>query len=469
MIRPAALDITLLESHETALRTLLHRDDGSEAAAYVLFGKAEIKADPWSNQPRIRLISHEVVPITSNEMVSSSSVHVTWSTQGFMRLLGLAQHSNLIPALVHTHPNANAFFSEQDDRNEAELARTAFNRGAQGLVSMVFGQHHAIAGRLWRSAKATTQASSISIIGNRIKIWRADAERTDTEFLARQSALFGKGFNPMMRALRVGVIGCGGTGSAVVSLLTRLGVGYLALMDNDTIDITNLNRVHGSRAADVPAKLAKVDILAREIQACGLGNHVITRQAWVGDPSLHDVLRSCDVIFGCTDDNQGRLTLNRLAHYYGIPLIDVGLRMRSGKSGVDYDMTGRITTIRPGKPCLMCLGVVNAERAAAEGLKRNDPVEFERRKAEAYVDGGGEPAPAVVTFTTSIACAAVDELIQGLTGFRREDGMAHNRIRRFDRVEDRSMTCRPIPTCPVCGSETTWGRGDVSPFLGVIG
>lgn len=465
----AALDIILLESHEATLRALLHRENGSEAAAYVLFGKAEIVADPWSNQPRTRLISHEVVPITSDEMVSSSSTHVTWSTQGFMRLLGLAQHRNLIPGLVHTHPGANAFFSDQDDRNEAELARTTFNKGAQGLASMVFGQHDAIAGRLWTSANASTQASSISIVGSQIKIWREDAGQEDTAFLARQAALFGKEFNPIVRALRVGVIGCGGTGSAVVSLLTRLGVGHLALMDKDTIDTTNLNRVHGSRAADVPSKLPKVDILAREIEAFGLGNRVVTRRAWVGDPSLRDVLRSCDVLFGCTDDNQGRLTLNRLAHFYGIPLIDVGLRMRSAKSGVEYDMTGRVTTIRPGNPCLMCLGVVSAQRAAAEGLQRSDPMEFERRKAEAYVEGGGDPAPAVVTFTTSIACAAVDELIQGLTGFRGPGGMAHNRIRRFDRVEDRTMTCRPVHTCPVCGTEATWGRGDMNPFLGVIG
>jgi hypothetical protein len=45
----------------------------------------------------------------------------------------------------------------------------------------------------------------------------------------------------------------------------------------------------------------------------------------------------------------------------------------------------------------------------------------------------------------------------------------HNRIRRFDRVEDRTMTCRPVSACPVCGTEVTWGRGDVNPFLGVIG
>lgn len=463
------LDIVLLESHATALRELLYRANGSEAAVYILFGKAEIISDPWSGHSRTRLISHEVVPIAAEEMVSSSSMHVTWSTKGFMKLLGLAQHRGLVAGLVHTHPNAEAFFSDQDDRNEAELARTAYNKGRLELASLVFGHNNAIAGRLWFSPTVVMKASSISVIGGKISIWRASDEDKKMDFLERQSLLFGPSFNPIIRGLRVGIIGCGGTGSAVVSLLTRLGVGYLALIDNDKIDTTNLNRVHGSHTSDVLTGLAKVDILAREIEAADLGNQVVTRKAWVGDPALRDLLRSCDVLFGCTDDHQGRLTLNRLAHYYGIPVIDVGLRMRSARNDADYDMIGRVSTIRPGSPCLMCLGVVNIQRAAEEGLRRNDPVEFDRRKAEAYVDGGGNPAPAVVTFTTSIACMAVDELIQGLTGFRGNTGMTHNRIRRFDHVEDRAMTCQPIKSCPVCGSEAVWGRGDVSPFLGVIG
>lgn len=464
----AALDIVLLEPHEAALPSLLHRENGAEASAYVLFGKADISADPWSGLPRTRLISHEVIPIVADEMVSASPVHVTWSTRGFMRVLGTAKDRGLVAGLVHTHPNSAAFFSDQDDRNEAELARTTFNKGVFGLASMVFGRDNAMTGRLWLTPSETVTASSISLVGSQIKIARPAVATDEDKVLARQAALFGRGFNPVVRGLRVGVVGGGGTGSAVAMLLARLGVGFLGLMDKDTIDVTNLNRVHGSRAADVAEGQAKVDIIAREIRAAGLGTHVVTKQEWVGHPDLRDMLRSCDVLFGCTDDHQGRLTLNRLAHYYGIPLIDVGLRMRAARRGADYDMTGRVSTIRPGNPCLMCLGVADPRRAAFEGLRRSDPAEFERRKAEAYVDGGGDPAPAVVTFTTAIACAAVDELIQGLTSFRGPRGMTHNRIRRFDRVEDREMTCRPVTTCPVCASQASWGRGDVNPFLGVI-
>lgn len=468
-MKRVALDIILLESHEATLRALLHRDNGSEAAAYVLFGTAAIGADPWTGEPRLRLVSHQVVAISESERGSSSATHVTWSTRGFMRLLGLAKARGLVAGLVHTHPGADAFFSDQDTKNEAELARTAFNKGVVGLASLVFGRDGAIAGRMWSSPNQNAEATSISVIGNKISLQRSLVEDNDSGMFSRQAALFGSGFNPVVRGLRVAVVGAGGTGSAIITLLARLGVGFLAVIDNDTIDISNLNRVHGSHAADLEIGMAKVDIAAREVKAARLGTQIVTSKAWVGDPALRDTLRSCDVIFGCTDDHQGRLTLNRLAHFYGIPVIDVGLRMRSARTDTEYDMVGRVSTVRPGSPCLMCLGVANPQRAAAEALCRSDPAEFDRRKAEAYVEGAGDPAPAVVTFTTGIACAAVDELIQGLTGFRGDHGMSHHRIRRFDRAEDRAMTCHPLPSCPVCGNEATWGRGDTNPFLGVIG
>ena len=170
---PAALDIVLLEPHEAALRSLLQRDDGAEASAYVLFGRADISEDPWSGLPRTRLISHEVIPVAADEMVSASPVHVTWSTRGFMRVLGVAKERGLVAGLVHTHPNAAAFFSDQDDRNETELARTTFNKGVLGLASIVFGRETAMAGRLWVAPGETVMASSISLIGTQIKIARA--------------------------------------------------------------------------------------------------------------------------------------------------------------------------------------------------------------------------------------------------------------------------------------------------------
>lgn len=53
-------------------------------------------------------------------------------------------------------------------------------------------------------------------------------------------------------------------------------------------------------------------------------------------------------------------------------------------------------------------------------LRREAPEDYERQKREAYVRGGQNPAPAVVTFTTETAALAVNELLQGLTDYRGE-------------------------------------------------
>ena len=143
-------------------------------------------------------------------------------------------------------------------------------------------------------------------------------------------------------------------------LLSRLGVGQLALFDDDIVDVTNLNRLHGARRADADAMRPKVEVVAREIAELGLGVRVVPMRHWINDPLCRDALKACDVIFGCTDDHDGRLLLNRLAYFYLIPIIDMGLAIDPKSDGRGLsDLTGRVTTLFPGAPCLLCRGIIN--------------------------------------------------------------------------------------------------------------
>ncbi|MFN7938343.1 MAG: ThiF family adenylyltransferase [Bryobacteraceae bacterium] len=461
------LDITILDPHWQQMQSLLRVGQGHEASAYLKLGVSVIAADPWTGQPRTRLISHAFLEVAEPDRISSSPLHVTWNTRGYMRLLSEAMNADLMPAIVHTHPGGTAFFSEQDDANEAELARTARLKGTRGLASFVLGGDGAVVARVWLPSGEIAVAQSIRTVGGRVQSWNSRKPADDASHLERQARLFGGAFNVQIRALRVAVVGCGGTGSAAALLLARLGIGHILLIDKDTLDETNLNRVHGSRRSDATSPTKKVDIIEREIHAAGLGTRVVKVVDWVGDPELRDGLKSCDFMFGCTDDHSGRLLLNRLAYFYGIPVIDVGLRMRPVAGG--HDIFGRVTTLVPGHPCLICRKVINPQRAAEESLERSDPAEFHKRKQEAYVIGAGDPAPAVVTFTTQMACVAVDELIAALTGFHGEGGMIPNRARRFHARDDRFLGVAQSPACPVCAQQHYWGRGDVQPFLDVIG
>lgn len=461
----AALDLILLDPHEAQIRSLLTAGAGSERSAYMLFGIADIQVDPWTHQPRRRLVSHHFQAINGNDLVSASARHVTWQSDGFMHLLNEAKVKGLVPALVHTHPEGQAKFSEQDDRNEAELARTALLKGMPGLISVVIAGNGDIAARIWTQTEKAEDIGRILHVGPRLHL--SGLRGTPADFLDRQIRLFGKEASRQVAGFRCGIAGGGATGSAVLPLLLRLGVQEAVQFDKDIVDETNLNRLHGARRSDVDAKLPKTAIHARTVEESGLGMTLVSVDAWAGHPGTWDALKACDVIFCCTDDHAGRLFLNRFARFYGIPVIDVGLAMQR-RTNKAYDLFARVSTLVPGHPCLLCGGYVDPRRAREEAMRRDDPAAYERLKEEAYVLGEGDPSPAVVTFTTEAAAMAVNEWLAGVTGLAGEAGLVATRMRRFHARDERRPFVESQPDCPCCNQPATLGRADKQPFLDVV-
>ncbi|ABI76830.1 ThiF family protein [Hyphomonas neptunium ATCC 15444] len=460
-----ALDLILLEPHEALIRSLLTAGAGSERSAYMLFGIADIQVDPWSNQPRRRLVSHRFQSISCHDLVSASARHVTWQTDGFMRLLNEAKEMGLAPALVHTHPDGQAKFSEQDNRNEAELARTALLKGAPGLISVVIAGNGDIAARFWAQTEKAEDIGRILHVGPRLHI--SGVKGAPAGFLDRQVRLFGHEASRQIAGFRCGIAGGGATGSAVLPLLLRLGVQEAIQFEKDIVDETNLNRLHGARRSDVDEKMPKTAIHTRTVKESGLGMTLVSVDAWAGNPQTWDALKACDVIFCCTDDHAGRLFLNRFARFYGIPVIDVGLAMQR-RTDTAFDLFARVSTLVPGHSCLLCGGFVDPRRAREEAMRRNDPDAYERLKEEAYVLGEGDPSPAVVTFTTEAAAMAVNEWLAGVTGLAGEAGMVSTRMRRFHARDERRPFVESQPDCPCCNQPATLGRADMQPFLDVV-
>ena len=62
------------------------------------------------------------------------------------------------------------------------------------------------------------------------------------EGFSREERLIGKENLEKLNKSKVAVFGIGGVGSFVVEGLARAGMGKFLLVDNDTIDITNINR-----------------------------------------------------------------------------------------------------------------------------------------------------------------------------------------------------------------------------------
>lgn len=467
-------DLTIREDHLSMLRAELLRTDGKEHAAYVLFGISRIGEDPFTHEPRLRLMIKDVLAVNDDEIKSSDHQHISWSTERFVHLLARVEREGLELGIAHSHPAGPMRFSAQDDANEAELVRLSQNRngGDAILPSLLFAAGGLAAGRVWLSPTSLVSIGSVRTVSGNWRTILFDEERRpfDNRTLARQELALGPLFNTAMRHLRVGVVGAGGTGSPLLQQIARMGAGHIAIFDPDHVEHSNLNRLYGATLVDADVGTKKVDVARREIERMGLGTEVATFDTWIGAPECRDALKSMDLVFGCTDDHDGRSLLNRLAYYYLVPVIDIGLALRvterHGSSCLEAD--GRVTVLEPGCACLICRRIVDAEVAAEEALRRNEPEEYERRKAEAYVRGEGNPSPAVISFTTSVAAMAVEEMIQRMNQFRGADGAIANRVRKFNMAEDFRPGAKKEP-CRICGSDRVHGVGDVQPFLGRAG
>ncbi|MXY23970.1 MAG: ThiF family adenylyltransferase [Acidobacteria bacterium] len=460
--------VTLLDDHAAQLRQLVLPKHGREGAAYVLFRRVRA-TDAWESVPLIRYLSREVVPLDSQGILSSSRNHVTTDNDGYVRLLQRAAQTDCAPGFVHGHPSGFDRFSQRDDANEAALTQLAQNRNGEDvhLVSLVFAGDTVPFGRVWTTPDSNTTFDAISTVGQQIRLHARCPDISRAAF-HRQELAFGPALTRTLASLRVGVVGCGATGTATVMLLARLGVRRLLLIDNDTVETTNLNRLLAASASDVGEP--KIDVTRAMVERMDLGVAVQTYKGWVGDAAVRDRLKSCDVLFGCTDDHDGRALLNRFAYFYLVPVFDMGIRINVApdRAAVTH-ADARVTVLIPGARCLLCHGVVNPVQAREDDLLRRDPEEYARRRAEgeAYIRGGGVPNPAVVTFTTGVACMAVDEFVHRLTNYRHSGPIDH-RVSKYHLSDERRPGADSGP-CPICLDSEYWGLGDTEPFLDRVG
>ena len=172
-------------------------------------------------------------------------------------------------------------------------------------------------------------------------------------------------------------------------------------------------------------------------------------------------LIGADLIFGCTDDNAGRLVLSRLSTYLLTPVIDCGVLLSSGVDGKLTGIDGRVTVMAPGHACLVCRGRIDVARASAELLT---PEERRRREDEGYAPALGANEPAVVTFTTAVAAAAVGEMLERFIGYGPEPRPSEVLLRFHDReISGNIVPPRERHYCHPASGKI--GLGMTEPFL----
>jgi molybdopterin/thiamine biosynthesis adenylyltransferase len=440
------------DGHLTQLRRLLFDQPGIEGAAFVLCGEAHTAGLQ-------KLISHAVVPIADQDYLVREPLRLSIGSRALARITKLARYENLSILFAHSHPGGLCEFSEQDDGEEDSLIPFLQARLPGRLHGTVVLTESEIAGRIYGPDRRAVEA--IYSIGTRIRLLRSILAASIPEFFDRQIRAFGKENQTLLRSLRVGVVGVGGTGSAVAEQLYRLGIGSLVLFDGDRLDKTNLNRVYGARLGDVGQH--KVEIAKRHLDEIGLSTTVEAVSENITWEETARRLTERDVLFGCTDKQIPRAILLQLSLRYAIPVFDLGVLLES-VHGHLRGVHGRVTTLLPGEACLLC-----RERISAEGMRLESLSDADRQSQikDGYAPELDEPAPAVIPFTSAVASLAVSELLHRVTGFMGPERHSTELLVNFDQSKVRTNRVSSAENC-LCSTESLFGRGDETPFLGMV-
>lgn len=456
--------ITIQKEHYLKLKQHLIQFDEKERVAFVICGRSSV------DKKEERFLTREIFLLEDKDLLISEALRVSWNNTHFINVLKLAESNDFAVAVIHNHPKEVSHFSSIDDQGEYHLFRLAFNRngGEKPHVSLLLMPDGSMAGRVWLPNLTNRPISKIRIIGDTIDLHYPGrtSSYNSPEAFNRQQLAFGNSLIQDLSQLKVSVVGVGATGSITALLLTRLGIGELFLIDKDIIEESNLNRLHGAKFSDIGKY--KVDILKDYIEDIGLGTKVITEKSWVSEKKSIEFLKTSDIIFCCTDDHAGRILLNRFAYFYLTPVIDMGLIISLKTDSLELqNLQGRISYLYPGGDCLLTRGNINTEVAFSENLKRIDPKNYKQLVEEAYVIGEGNPAPAVITFTTQIATMAVNELLNRLIRFNKDE-MTPTKIYFFHRGVEIHPENISLNECRICGKNIYWGKGDMQPFLDMV-
>ncbi|MCW6531955.1 ThiF family adenylyltransferase [Sphingomonas sp. MMSM20] len=417
----------------------------------------------------IRLLVRQHVMVSQDAYRKRARDHMVIAPEGYVPALGEAEALGAMAIWFHTHPGTTgtplpSLADAEVDRAIADLFRLRSGSPYYGtLILSPRESGFAFSGTL-QPEGGHSPARAIDrlwIVGDRwrlVSAIKAD-DRPPSPIFDRNVRAFGGDVQRALSDLKIAVSGCGGTGSAVAEQLVRLGVRNLLLIDADRLSGSNVTRVYGSTAADVGRP--KAEVLRDHLIAIAPDLHCEAIDAMVTLEPIARRLGDRDLVFGCTDDNAGRLVLSRLATYLLTPVIDIGVLLSSDASGMLTGIDGRVTVLSPGSACLVCRDRIDLARAAAEAMT---PTERKRLADEGYVPALAGTEPAVVAFTTAVAAAAVGEMLERLIGYGPDPRPSEILLRIHEReISTNRAAPRPGHYCDPASKKL--GAATADPFL----
>ena len=136
----------------------------------------------------------------------------------------------------------------------------------------------------------------------------------------RTSLLLDNAKMDSLKNSHVMVFGVGGVGGYVVEALVRCGVGKISIIDNDTVNITNLNRQIIALESNIGLK--KVDVLKERILAINPNCEVLCYDMFVTDKNIDEIsFDGVSYVVDAVDTITAKIAIILKAKTNNIPII----------------------------------------------------------------------------------------------------------------------------------------------------
>ena len=142
------------------------------------------------------------------------------------------------------------------------------------------------------------------------------------------------------------IIGAGGLGSPAAFYLASAGIGKITLVDDDTVDFTNLQRQILHTQARVG--MAKAESGKQALQAINPEINIVPLQQRLSGAALDALVATADLVLDCTDNFATRHAINRACVHHKKPLVSGAAIRFDGQISV-YDLR------QDDSPCYHCL------------------------------------------------------------------------------------------------------------------
>lgn len=145
---------------------------------------------------------------------------------------------------------------------------------------------------------------------------------------------------------RVLVIGLGGLGSAATIYMTAAGVGHLVLVDDDSVDLSNLQRQILYTTADIGRP--KTEAACEHLLALNPGTEITTVGERLTGNDFDTRVAAADLVVDCCDNFETRFAINAACFARRVPLV----------SAAAIRFEAQISVFDPrtdDSPCYRCL------------------------------------------------------------------------------------------------------------------